>query len=104
MSEPTEPTFEVALAELEQIIRNLEDGSATLDESLALYERGVQLLKQCQGQLRVAELRITALTGVDEAGKPLTQPFDHTASTDLGQAEVKRRPTTRAKPKSDGLY
>lgn len=106
MSEELEPTFEHALAELERIVRSLEDGSATLDESLALYERGVNLLKQCQGQLRVAEQQITLLTGLDDEGKPTTQPFDHSASTDLGQAENKRRPTTRPKPKptSDGLY
>lgn len=105
MTPTPELSFEEALADLERIVRRLEDGSATLDESIALYERGVTLLKECQGRLRHAEQRIVLLTGVDEEGKPLTQPFDHAASTDLGQAEQKRRPTTKPKSKpSDGLY
>ena len=53
MSDPTPlPSFEKALAELEKILRDLEDGTTTLDEALARYERGVGLLKQCYGQLR----------------------------------------------------
>jgi exodeoxyribonuclease VII small subunit len=86
MSELTEPpaTFEDALAELEAILRQLEDGTTGLEDSLACYERGVGLLKRCYGQLKDAEQRILLLTGVDDEGRPLTQPFEHapTAETD----------------------
>ena len=85
MAEPTEPeTFEAALAELEEVLRDLEDGSTGLEESLARYERGVGLLKRCYGELRLAEQRILKLTGADEEGRPLTEPFAHAASADAG--------------------
>ncbi|MFO0851263.1 MAG: exodeoxyribonuclease VII small subunit [Gemmataceae bacterium] len=41
------PRFEQALAELDRILRDLEDGTTTLDDALARYERGVGLLKLC---------------------------------------------------------
>jgi exodeoxyribonuclease VII small subunit len=53
--------FEAALAELETIVRKLEDGDQTLESSLALYERGVQLSRFCHTQLEQAERRIEVL-------------------------------------------
>jgi exodeoxyribonuclease VII small subunit len=73
-------TFEKALADLERILRNLEDGTTSLEESLAQYERGVALLKGCYQHLRDAEQRILKLAGVDEEGKPMLEPFEHSAS------------------------
>jgi exodeoxyribonuclease VII small subunit len=90
-----EPTFEQALASLEQIVRELEEGRCGLAESLARYEEGVKLLKQCHAQLQQAERRIELLTGVDAAGNPVTQPFDD-ESTLARQAEGKPR-SRRAK-------
>jgi exodeoxyribonuclease VII small subunit len=98
------PSFEAALAELEQILRSLEDGTITLEESLARYERGVALLKHCYGQLQVAEQRINLLAGLDAEGKPVLQAFDHTGSADVSSNESSRR-GTRAKPRDgSGLY
>ena len=74
------PRFEQALAELERVLRDLEDGTTTLDDALARYERGVQLLRLCYGQLKDAEQKIQQLSGVNEDGKPQLQPFEHTAS------------------------
>jgi exodeoxyribonuclease VII small subunit len=74
------PTFEHALADLEKIVRDLEDGKIGLDESLKRYELGVGLLKHCYGQLRQAELKIVELLGVDENGEPRLKPFEHSAS------------------------
>ena len=93
-----EPTFEVALAELERVLRSLEDGATTLDEGLAQYERGVGLLKNCYVRLRDAEQRITQLAGVDAEGKPVIQPFEHTAAN---VSEAKRPPPSANRP---GLY
>src|SRR2546426_641859 len=76
-------TFEQALAKLEQIVRDLEEGKIGLEESLARYEEGVGLLRRCYGQLRQAELRIVELTGVDGEGKPMQRPFDHAASLEI---------------------
>jgi exodeoxyribonuclease VII small subunit len=95
------PTFETALAELEQILRALEDGTITLDEGLSRYERGVGLLKVCYGHLRVAESKICLLAGLDQEGKPVMKPFDHAASDAV--TDEKPRRASRATPKP-GLY
>jgi exodeoxyribonuclease VII small subunit len=83
-------TFELALAELEKIVRELEDGTTGLEESLAHYEKGVSLLKRCYKQLQEAEQRIELLKGVDEDGKPVTEPFEATP-TNADSTENKRR-------------
>jgi exodeoxyribonuclease VII small subunit len=74
------PSFESAVAELEKILRTLEDGSTSLEEGLAQYERGVTLLKLCYAQLQAAEHRISILAGLDGDGKPVLEPFNHAAS------------------------
>ncbi len=71
-------SFEQSLKELEQIVRALEDGDVSLEESLAKYEKGVGLLKQCYGQLRQAEQRIQTLTGETADGQAVTQRFGRT--------------------------
>jgi exodeoxyribonuclease VII small subunit len=62
MSDTSIKDFEGAIAELESIVKKLEEGDATLEQSLALYERGVQLSRFCQAQLAEAERRIEVLT------------------------------------------
>ncbi len=57
-----EPTFEQAFKELESIIAKLESGELSLDESLALFERGQVLAKQCGVLLDAAELKVKQLT------------------------------------------
>ncbi|MCY3837759.1 MAG: exodeoxyribonuclease VII small subunit [Gammaproteobacteria bacterium] len=54
--------FEAALAELEELVGRMEAGSLSLEDSLAAFERGIKLARECQSALRSAELRIKALT------------------------------------------
>lgn len=54
--------FESALGELEALVAKMEDGSLSLEDSLAAFERGVKLSRICQAALRAAELRVKALT------------------------------------------
>lgn len=54
------PSFEEARDELEQIVRKLEDGSTSLDEALALWERGEHLATVCQDWLDGARQRLDA--------------------------------------------
>ena len=88
-------TFEQALLRLEQIVRDLEEGETGLEESLAQYERGIGLLKQCYGQLRQAEQRILLLSGVAAEGQPELRPFEHAASPELAKNDGRR---ARQKP------
>jgi exodeoxyribonuclease VII small subunit len=66
----SELSFEEGLAELEEIVRTLEEGRLSLEESLALFERGQALAVHCDTQLDQAQLRISQLTPDGEA------PFD----------------------------
>lgn len=54
--------FEAAMAELETLVAQMEDGDLSLDESLKAFERGIMLTRQCQQALSRAELRVQALT------------------------------------------
>ena len=68
--------FEKALAELEQIVQKLEQGSVPLEESVTIYERGEALKRRCEELLRQAEARVEKIT-LDAQGKPTgTEPLD----------------------------
>ena len=62
MSDTSIKDFEAALAELDALVKKLEDGDLSLEQSLALYERGVQLSRFCHARLEEAERRIEILT------------------------------------------
>lgn len=62
MSDPSIKDFEGAIAELDGIVKKLEEGDLSLEQSLALYERGVQLSRFCHARLEDAERRIEVLT------------------------------------------
>ncbi|MCB9452647.1 MAG: exodeoxyribonuclease VII small subunit [Anaerolineaceae bacterium] len=66
MSDISALSFEVAFAELEQIISKLESGDLPLEESVDLFERGRQLSEHCQNLLDKAELRVNQLTGAGQ--------------------------------------
>ncbi len=61
MSTPSSPTYEAARDELVEVVRRLEAGGATLEESLALWERGEQLAATCQAWLDGAKARLDAV-------------------------------------------
>ena len=54
-------SFERALDELEQLVQKMEKGEQSLDESLAAYERGIALYRECQKALEQAEQRVRLL-------------------------------------------
>lgn len=69
--------FEKALEELEQLVERLEAGELPLEASLAEFERGITLTRQCQQALRDAEQKVRLLTAEDEE-----VPFTAGESTD----------------------
>ncbi len=72
--------FESAIAELEKLVKQLEDGDLALDTSLQLFERGVELSRYCHDQLGAAQKRIEMLTerGDLKDGSALLSPDDST--------------------------
>lgn len=84
MAESDHPyDFEAALEELEALVERMETGALTLEESLAAFERGVALTRQCQSALREAELRVKALTE-DDNGLELVDVDDYEDDEDVG--------------------
>jgi exodeoxyribonuclease VII small subunit len=76
------PRFEDALKQLEEIVQKLEQGELTLEESLALYEKGIELSRLCHAKLEEAEGKIELLMKnakgelvLDEQGRPKRTPF-----------------------------
>ena len=55
-------TYEAKIEQLKKIIVKIEDGNTSLDESMKLYEQGAALVKQCEGMLAEAEVKITTLS------------------------------------------
>ena len=68
-------SFEDALNELEALVEQMESGDLSLDQSLAAFEKGVALTRQCQKALSEAELKVQTLTSAD--AEP--EPFDDDA-------------------------
>ena len=79
MTEPTITDFESALAELESLVKTLEDGQLTLEKSLKLFERGIELSRYCHTRLEEAERRIEVVT---EHGETRPAPSSLTARED----------------------
>jgi len=74
------PSYERARDELAEVVRDLEKGGLTLEESLALWERGEKLAKVCEQWLEGARARLVAAQAVEEdgeekAGKDGETPF-----------------------------
>jgi exodeoxyribonuclease VII small subunit len=68
-------SFEDALAELETIVRRLEEGSAKLDEAISAYERGAALQRHCESKLQEAQMRVDRIVlGPD--GRVATEPLE----------------------------
>ena len=71
-----EMSFEEALAELEAVVRALEDGKVPLERSIDLYERGETLRKHCDTRLKAAEMRVEKIVAQGETARG-TEPFEN---------------------------
>lgn len=75
--EPEVPVdFELALLELETIVRRLEQGGGPLEQALGDYAQAIELLKACHSRLELAERKIEVLSGVDAQGNPISREID----------------------------
>lgn len=67
------PSFEEAFQELENTVQRLEEGDLTLQESMALFERGMELVRYCGQLLDEAELKVKALLPTQGEGYKLVE-------------------------------
>ena len=84
--DPTIKDFEAALTELDAIVKKLEEGDIPLEQSLQLFERGVQLSRFCHARLEEAERRIEIL---NERGQLQQAPASLVTDDDGQKANVK---------------
>jgi exodeoxyribonuclease VII small subunit len=88
MTETSIKDFEAAIAELESVVKKLEAGDLSLEQSLASYERGVQLSRFCHARLEEAERRIEIL---NERGEVKPAPASLTAGDERSLADPPKR-------------
>jgi len=72
--------FETALAELEGLVEQMEQGDLSLDESLKQFERGVELTRACQTALKEAEQKVQIL--LEKDGQAELESFTSDSDTD----------------------
>jgi len=73
--EVAELSFEAALKRLEEIVRKLESGEASLDEAIALYAEGDRLKQQCEARLAAAQAKIEQIQFGPGGSPSGTAPF-----------------------------
>jgi len=73
-------SFEESLSELEIIVQNLEQGALTLEDSMTLFERGLNLSQASQEKLKNAEQKIQILLAKN--GKSQLEAFENEADSD----------------------
>jgi exodeoxyribonuclease VII small subunit len=89
----TNTGFEKALADLEEVVAKLEKGGTPLNESLALFEKGVKLARFLRAELDKAERKVEILLK-DEKGAVHAEDFE------LGEEGEETRPAAKAKPRT----
>lgn len=77
------PSFEVALAELEQVVNDMEVGKLSLEDSLSAYRRGAELLQICRGRLEDAQQQVRIL----EEGTLQNFATSSTSASDFAKRE-----------------
>lgn len=96
--------FELALVELETIVRRLEQGGGPLEQALGDYATAIELLKACHGRLEEAERKIEILSGIDAQGNPITREIDDEAISleDKHESRGERRSTPKGQRSAEG--
>lgn len=74
MAKSKTASFENSLQTLEQLVQQMDSGELSLEESLALFEKGIKLIRQCQDQLQTAEQKVQVL--LENHDELQVQPFD----------------------------
>jgi len=78
MTDKNNPSFEQALAELEQIVRKMESGQVSLEDAINDYTKGTGLYEQCQKKLSDARLKVEKIVKKQD-GTLATEQIDSNA-------------------------
>ncbi len=99
-------SFEQSFARIEVIVKELEQGTLGLDESLAAYQEAVRHMKYCQNKLREVSRSVELMQAVESDGSYESTPFDD-SEIDLQEKAANRsarRSAGAKKTKSDDLF
>lgn len=69
-------SFEVSMQRLEQIVRTMESGEISLEDSMKLFQEGTELVRSCEKKLNEAELQVKMITA-GEDGRPIEENFEN---------------------------
>lgn len=69
-------TFESSMQRLEQIVRSMENGDVSLEESMKLFQEGTELVRSCEKILSDAELQVKMISAGPE-GSPIEENFEN---------------------------
>jgi exodeoxyribonuclease VII small subunit len=69
-------SFEEAMQELEVLVKKLEEGCLSLEDSINLFERGQKLKEHCENKLKNAQLRVEKIQATSSTGEVILTPFD----------------------------
>ena len=101
-------SFEDAIKRLGDIVKRIEEGDLSLEDSLSAFERGIALARDAQQRLDAAEARVDELIGLDERGNPVTRPLGDAAprggartTPDPGRASPAPSSATKKLPVDD---
>lgn len=83
--------FETSLEKLEKIVRELEQGDLSLEESLKLFEDGVKLSRECQERLSSAERRIEVLLKDGNGNLAIESLDDESPASQRKQPKIRKR-------------
>jgi exodeoxyribonuclease VII small subunit len=81
MAKPRTNEFEKSFQQLEKIVQRLEGEELSLDESLELFEQGINLSRFCHQKLEQIEKKIELILA-DAKGEPVTEPFEPESETE----------------------
>jgi exodeoxyribonuclease VII small subunit len=75
------------MQDLEKIVSELESGELSLEDSLASFERGVDLFRQCRDYLEAAKQKVEVLLGEDAQGRPIVEAYEEDLDEDDEEEE-----------------
>jgi len=93
--------FEEALKRLEKIVEDLEGGNLSLDDSLAKYEEGIKLSKECSKKLEVARKKVEILLKAEDGSVEL-KPFDEKTAEEEARPGIPQK--KRKQKTEEGLF
>ncbi len=84
-------SFESGMERLEKIVKDLESGELTLEQSISSFEQGIAIYKECRKYLEAARQRIEVIMGQDAAGRPVIEPYEEDVDDDDDDGEGRER-------------